>query len=164
MRAVAAEHFDGLDVVFFAGRGAPGGGVQWGRVATEAGAWVIDNGGDFRMDRDYPLIVPEVNMDAVNTGNRHICSPNCSTIQMVVAIAPIPAVGIKRIVVSTYQSVSGWGLAAMNEFERQVRQYARASRLSSTRTSSTSPSSSTASRALTLSWRTECQGRDEDGQ
>lgn len=126
VREVAAEHFDGLDVVFFAGReGARGASVQWGRVATEAGAWVIDNGGDFRMDCGYPLIVPEVNMDAVNTGNRHICSPNCSTIQMVVAIAPIHrAVGIKRIVVSTYQSVSGWGLAAMDEFERQVRQYA----------------------------------------
>lgn len=126
VRQVAEEHFEGLDVVFFAGReGAKGASVQWGSVATGAGAWVIDNGSDFRMEPGYSLIVPEVNMDAVSTENRHICSPNCSTIQMVVAIAPLHrAVGIERIVVSTYQSVSGWGLAAMDEFERQVRQYA----------------------------------------
>ncbi|HUS80244.1 MAG TPA: aspartate-semialdehyde dehydrogenase [Armatimonadota bacterium] len=118
--------FQGLDVVFFAGReGAKGASVQWGCVATDAGAWVIDNGGDFRMDPRYPLVVPEVNMDAVTGDCRHICSPNCSTIQMVVAIAPIHrAVGIRRIVVSTYQATSGWGQAAMEEFENQVIQYA----------------------------------------
>lgn len=126
VREVAPEHFQGLDVVFFAGReGAKGASVQWGSVATDAGAWAIDNGSDFRMECGYSLIVPEVNLDAVSEENRHICSPNCSTIQMVVAIAPIHrAVGIKRVVVSTYQSVSGWGLAAMDEFEGQVQQYA----------------------------------------
>ncbi|MGC9317066.1 MAG: aspartate-semialdehyde dehydrogenase [Armatimonadota bacterium] len=126
VREVAPELFDGLDVAFFAGReGAKGASVQWGEVATEAGAWVIDNGSDFRLEPGYPLIVPEVNMDAVTGESRHICSPNCSTIQMVVAIAPIHrAAGIKRIVASTYQSVSGWGQAAMEEFEQQVQQYA----------------------------------------
>jgi len=116
------ERFEGLNVVFFAGReGAKGASVQWGEVATKAGAWVVDNGGDFRMTPGYPLVVPEVNMAAITGENRHVCSPNCSTIQMVVAIAPIHrAVGIKRIVVSTYQSVSGWGLKAMEELERQV--------------------------------------------
>jgi aspartate-semialdehyde dehydrogenase len=126
VREVAEELFEGLDVVFFAGReGAKGASVQWGKVATDAGAWAIDNGSDFRMTEGYSLIVPEVNMDAVTPANKHICSPNCSTIQMVVAIAPIHrAVGIKRIVVSTYQATSGWGQAAMEEFEQQVQQYA----------------------------------------
>ncbi|MGD9496533.1 MAG: aspartate-semialdehyde dehydrogenase [Armatimonadota bacterium] len=125
VREVAEELFEGLDVVFFAGReGAKGASVQWGKVATDAGAWVIDNGSDFRLEPDYALIVPEVNMDAVSAANRHICSPNCSTIQMVVAIAPLHrAAGIRRVVVCTYQSVSGWGQAAMEEFETQVRQY-----------------------------------------
>ncbi len=126
VREVSEELFEGLDVVFFAGReGAKGASVEWGEVATSAGAWAIDNGGDFRMEPGYALIVPEVNMDAAGEGNRHICSPNCSTIQMVVAIAPIHrAAGIKRVVVSTYQSVSGWGLGAMDEFESQVGRYA----------------------------------------
>jgi len=122
VRECSPALFKGLNVVFFAGReGAKGASVQWGEVATDAGAWVIDNGGDFRMTPGYPLVVPEVNLDAVTGENKHICSPNCSTIQMVVAIAPIHrAVGIKRIVVSTYQSVSGWGQKAMEELERQV--------------------------------------------
>ncbi len=126
VREVAEDLFEDLDVVFFAGReGARGASVQWGSVATDAGAWAIDNGSDFRMEPGYALIVPEVNMDVVGAGNRHICSPNCSTIQMVVALAPLHrAAGIRRIVVSTYQSVSGWGLGAMDEFEAQVRQYA----------------------------------------
>ncbi len=118
----SADLFQGLDIVFFAGReGAKGASIEWGKVATDAGAWVVDNGGDFRMDPAYPLVVPEVNMDAVTGENKHICSPNCSSIQMVVAIAPIHrAARIKRIVVSTYQAVSGWGLKAMNDLERQL--------------------------------------------
>ncbi len=123
VREVGPELFEGLDVVFFAGReGAKGASVEWGKVATDAGAWVVDNGGDFRMEPGYPLIVPEVNMDAVTGENKHICSPNCSTIQMAVAIAPIHrAVGIKRVVVSTYQATSGWGLAAMDQFEEEIK-------------------------------------------
>ena len=126
VREVSEELFEGLDVAFFAGReGAKGASVEWGKVAIEAGAWVVDNGSDFRMSEGYSLIVPEVNMDAVTEQNKHICSPNCSTIQMVVALAPIHrAVGIKRIVVSTYQATSGWGQAAMEEFEEQVKQFA----------------------------------------
>ena len=121
VRQTAAELFEGLDVAFFAGReGAKGASVEWGPVAVEAGAYVIDNGGDFRMHPDYPLVVPEVNMDAVTDKTRHIASPNCSTIQMVVALAPLHrAARIKRVVVSTYQSVSGWGQRAMEELERQ---------------------------------------------
>jgi aspartate-semialdehyde dehydrogenase len=116
----------GLDVVFFAGReGGKGASVQWGHCALEAGAWCIDNGSDFRMDPSVPLVVPEVNMSAVTRETRLIANPNCSTIQMVVALAPLHRVArIKRIVVSTYQAVSGWGKAAMEELESQVAQVA----------------------------------------
>lgn len=126
VRETCAEALQGLDVVFFAGReGAKGASVQWGHCALEAGAWCIDNGSDFRMDPTVPLVVPEVNMDAVTPETRLIANPNCSTIQMVVALAPLHRVArIKRVVVSTYQSVSGWGKAAMEELERQVRQWA----------------------------------------
>ncbi len=126
VRKVDESLFEGLDITFFAGReGAKGAGVQWGEVATAAGSWVVDNGSDFRMSEGYPLVVPEVNMDTVTDENRHICSPNCSTIQMVIAISPLHrAAGIKRVVVSTYQATSGWGQAAMEEFETQVKQYA----------------------------------------
>jgi aspartate-semialdehyde dehydrogenase len=127
VRKTERELFDGLDVVFFAGReGAKGASIEWGHVAVEAGARVIDNGGDFRMDPAYPLVVPEVNMDAVTEDTPHVTSPNCSTIQMVVALAPLHrAARIKRIVASTYQSVSGWGAKAMDELEGQVRQAVR---------------------------------------
>ncbi len=123
VKQTAGELFEGLDVAFFAGReGAKGASVEWGPVAVKAGACVIDNGGDFRMHPDYPLVVPEVNMDAVTAETRHIASPNCSTIQMVVALAPLHrAARIRRVVVSTYQSVSGWGQRAMEELETESR-------------------------------------------
>ncbi|MFQ6131093.1 MAG: aspartate-semialdehyde dehydrogenase [Armatimonadota bacterium] len=122
VRKVAAEEFEGLDLVFFAGReGAKGASVQWAETAIGKGAKLIDNGGDFRMEPGVPLVVPEVNMDAVEPDHHHIANPNCSTIQMVVALAPLHrAARIKRIVVSTYQSVSGWGQAAMDELLRQA--------------------------------------------
>ena len=110
------------DIVLFAGKeGAKGASVQWSQTALDAGAFCVDNGSDFRMDPHVPLVIPEVNMDAVTEKTRLIASPNCSTIQMVVALAPIHRVArIRRIVVSTYQAVSGWGKAAMEELERQV--------------------------------------------
>lgn len=122
VKEVAAEHFAGVDVVFFAGReGARGASVQWGPVALEAGAWCIDNGSDYRLYPDIPLVVPEVNMHHVTPDTRFIASPNCSTIQMVVALAPLHRVArIRRIVVTTYQSVSGWGAAAQDELRAQL--------------------------------------------
>lgn len=127
VRKTEGRLFEGLDVVFFAGReGAKGASVEWGHVAVEAGAKVIDNGGDFRMDPAYPLVVPEVNIDAVTVDTPHVTSPNCSTIQMVVALAPLHRTArIKRIVVSTYQSVSGWGAKAMDELQEQVERIVR---------------------------------------
>ncbi len=112
------EFFEGLDVVFFAGReGAKGASATWAKPAIERyGCYCIDNGSDFRMDPDVPLVVPEVNMEAVTPDTKLIASPNCSTIQMVVAIWPLhQAATIKRVVVSTYQAVSGWGGAAQTE-------------------------------------------------
>ena len=121
----SAELFAGLEVVFFAGReGAKGASVQWAQTAIDAGAYCIDNGSDFRLDPNVPLVVPEINMDEVSQDTRLIASPNCSTTQMVVALAPLHRVArIKRIVVSTYQAVSGWGQAAVEDMERQLPQY-----------------------------------------
>ena len=122
VKEVAAEHFQGVQVVFFAGReGAKGASVEWGKVAMDAGAVCIDNGSDFRLYPDIPLVVPEVNMHHVTAGTKFIASPNCSTIQMLVALAPLHRVAtIRRIVVSTYQAVSGWGAAAQEELRRQL--------------------------------------------
>jgi aspartate-semialdehyde dehydrogenase len=116
------ESFEGADVVFFAGKeGAKGASVQWGEKAVGAGAVCVDNGSDFRLDPAVPLVVPEVNLDAVPPETRFIASPNCSTIQMVLALHPLHrAATIRRVVVSTYQSVSGWGVQAQQELLGQV--------------------------------------------
>jgi aspartate-semialdehyde dehydrogenase len=96
--------------------------------AGAAGCFVIDNSSAFRMDEDVPLIVPEVNPDAIdncltkNGGNRIIANPNCSTAQLVVALKPLhDAFSVKRVVVSTYQAVSGAGRPAMDELFNQTR-------------------------------------------
>lgn len=89
---------------------------QFAPAAVKAGAVVIDNTSAFRMDKDVPLVVPEVNGHAAQQHQGIIANPNCSTIQMVVALAPLhKAAKIKRIVVSTYQATSGAGAAAMDE-------------------------------------------------
>ncbi len=119
---ISADLFKGLDLIFFAGKeGAKGASVQWGKVAVESGSVVIDNGGDFRMYPEYPLVIPEVNMDAITSDTRYICNPNCSTIQMAVALAPLHrAARLHRVVVSTYQAVSGWGAAAIEELQQET--------------------------------------------
>ncbi len=119
-----AELLEGLDVVFFAGReGAKGASVEWAETAINNGAYCIDNGSDFRLDPQVPLVVPEINMGTVSEQTKLIASPNCSTIQLVVVLAPLHrAAGIKRVVISSYQSVSGWGQAAVEELERQLPQ------------------------------------------
>ena len=113
--------FAGIDVGLF----SPGGSVsqRFAPIAGKAGCVVIDNTSAFRMDPDVPLVVPEVNPHAIAqyTKKNIIANPNCSTIQMVVALKPIHDVArIKRIVVSTYQSVSGTGKRAIRELENQV--------------------------------------------
>lgn len=131
VRKIEENVFRGLDLVFFAGKeGAKGASMQWGETAVKSGCVVIDNGGDFRMYPDYPLVVPEVNMDAVTKDTRYICNPNCSTIQMVVALAPLHRIArLYRVVVSTYQSVSGHGGAAMELLKRQTNQVLRGEEL-----------------------------------
>ncbi len=120
------DAFEGVDVAFFAGtEGAKGASQEYGWAAVEKGCIVIDNGQDFRMDHRCPLVVPEVNADALKGHQGFIASPNCSTIQMVVALAPLHrAAKIKRIVVSTYQAVSGTGRAGAAELERQMAELA----------------------------------------
>ena len=113
------DSFGDIDVVF----SSAGASVsrEFIPTAVENGALVIDNTSAFRMDADTPLVVPEVNMHAVQKHNRLIANPNCSTIQMMVALKPIyDAVGIKRIVVSTYQSVSGKSGRAVTELVQQT--------------------------------------------
>jgi aspartate-semialdehyde dehydrogenase len=118
------EHadFKGLDVVFFAASG--GVSKTWAPRAAEAGAVCIDKSSSFRMDKDVPLVVPEVNGPALQEFGRKriIATPNCSTIQMVQCLAPLErAVGIERVVVCTYQAVSGAGRGGVDELEGQVR-------------------------------------------
>ena len=97
---------------------------EWSPKIAAAGAIVIDNSSAWRMDPDVPLVVPEVNGEAVlGYGAKNIiANPNCSTAQLVVALKPLhQAAGIKRVVVSTYQSASGAGTAGMEELWAQTK-------------------------------------------
>ena len=121
---LAKYDFKGTDFVF----SSPGAAVSadFAPKAGRAGAIVIDNTSHFRMDPDVPLVVPEVNPEALKDyGNKNIiANPNCSTIQMLVALKPLHAAAtIKRVVVSTYQSVSGAGKEAMDELFNQSRTF-----------------------------------------
>src|SRR5690606_3403788 len=100
---------------------------EYGPIAAGAGAVVIDNSSAWRMDAEVPLVVPEVNPDAIAQRKKGIiANPNCSTIQMVVALKPLhDAARIKHIVVSTYQATSGKGHAAVSELEAQLRELAQ---------------------------------------
>ena len=112
--------FEGIQLALF----SAGGSVsrEFAPIAARAGAVVIDNSNAWRMDPKVPLVVPEVNPDAALSHSGIIANPNCSTIQMVVALKPIyDAVGIRRIVVTTLQAVSGTGKRAIEELRTQVR-------------------------------------------
>jgi aspartate-semialdehyde dehydrogenase len=119
------EAFDGLDFAFFAGtEGSKGASQQFGWEAVKRGVTVIDNGDDFRMDERVPLVVPEVNGDALKNHQGFIANPNCSTIIAMMALGPLhKAARIRRIVASTYQAVSGTGRSAIVELENQIKQY-----------------------------------------
>jgi len=123
--AAAPDAFDGLDLVLFAGtEGSKGASQLYGWKAVEKGAVVVDNGDDFRMDPRVPLVVPEINPEALKNHQGFIANPNCSTIIALMALAPLHrAVRVRRLVVSTYQSVSGTGREAILELERQTREY-----------------------------------------
>ena len=113
------EAFDGVDFAFFAGtEGEKGAAVQLAGEATSRGAIVIDNGSDFRLDPRVPLVVPEVNVGALDSHDGLVANANCSTIQMVVTLAPLAReFGLEKVVVSTYQAVSGAGRSGVEALE-----------------------------------------------
>ncbi|MBI5180195.1 MAG: aspartate-semialdehyde dehydrogenase [Nitrospirae bacterium] len=119
-KKLTTDSFKGIDIALFSAGAARS--LEFAPIAAKAGAVVIDNSSAFRMDPNVPLVVPEVNRHAIFKHNGIIANPNCSTIQMVVALKPIhDAVKIKRIVVTTFQSVSGTGMKAMDELMEQTK-------------------------------------------
>ncbi|HHE32101.1 MAG TPA: aspartate-semialdehyde dehydrogenase [Chlorobaculum parvum] len=117
------EIFEGVDIALFSAGGSAS--KEWAPVAAEAGAIVIDNSSAFRMTEGVPLVVPEVNPESIfdreGKAAPIIANPNCSTIQMMVALKPLyDAYGISRVVVSTYQSVTGKGKAGRDALESEL--------------------------------------------
>lgn len=103
--------------IFSAGAGTS---KEWAGTFAENGTVVIDNSSAWRMEKSIPLVVPEINSHAIKKGDRIIANPNCSTIQMVMVLAPLhKAYGIKRLVVATYQSVTGTGVKAVSQMENE---------------------------------------------
>jgi aspartate-semialdehyde dehydrogenase len=122
IQEMTPESFEGVDIALF----SAGAGVskQMREAVTSAGCVMIDNSSAFRMDDDVPLVVPEVNPEDVEWHSGVIANPNCSTIQMVVALKPLDDLAeMKRVVVSTYQAASGAGAAAMEELYSQSRDF-----------------------------------------
>lgn len=121
LEAVRPELFDGMNVALF----SAGASVarEWAPVAASRGCLVVDNSSAFRMEADVPLVVPEVNAHRIALPPKGIiANPNCSTIQLLVALAPLHrAAGLEHIVVSTYQAISGKGARAVDEFVAQQR-------------------------------------------
>lgn len=113
------ESFEGVDIALFAGGGSVS--KDLGPEAVKRGAIVIDNSSTFRMDPDVPLVVPEVNPEDIEKHNGIIANPNCSTIIMLLGLKPLHDISpIKRVVVSTYQAVSGAGKEGLEELQKQV--------------------------------------------
>ena len=122
VQEMTPESFQGVDIALFSAGASVS--KQLREAVVAAGAVMIDNSSAFRMDEDVPLVVPEVNPEDVAWHNGVIANPNCSTIEMVVALKPLAEIApIKRVVVSTYQAASGAGMPAMLEVQEQTRQY-----------------------------------------
>ncbi len=118
MQELGEGSFEGIDLVLFSAGALVS--RKYAPYAVKAGCVVVDNSSAFRMEKDIPLVVPEVNPHAIRREPGIIANPNCSTIQMVVALKPIhDRYRIKRVIVSTYQSVSGTGQKAIAELEQQ---------------------------------------------
>ncbi|MEA2123356.1 MAG: aspartate-semialdehyde dehydrogenase [Solirubrobacteraceae bacterium] len=114
------ETIQGFDIAIFSAGGATSG--EWAPRFVEAGAIVIDNSSKWRTNPDVPLVVAEVNPEALDAHQGIIANPNCSTMQLMVALKPIhDRAGIERLIVSTYQSVSGTGVKAVEELKAQTR-------------------------------------------
>lgn len=117
------EKGDRLDVALFSAGGSTS--KEFSPYAAKAGVFVIDNSSAWRMDKDVPLVVPEVNEHDLQKDKKIIANPNCSTIQLVMALNPLHKVAkIKRVVVTTFQAVSGAGNKAVVELEEQIKQIA----------------------------------------
>ncbi|MEI6787941.1 MAG: aspartate-semialdehyde dehydrogenase [bacterium] len=126
VKVAAPEAFEGMDFAFFAGtEGAKGASQTLGWEAVKRGCIVVDNGDDFRMDSRVPLVIPEINPEALKDHQGFIANPNCSTI---IALMPLVAIHkvakIKRLIATTYQAVSGTGSSAVRELEAQARAWA----------------------------------------
>jgi len=120
VRALSEDSIQGLDIVLSSAGGAVS--AEWTPKLVEAGAVVVDNTSYWRMHDDVPLVVAEVNPDDLGGHKGIVANPNCSTMQMVVALKPLhDAAGIERLVISTYQAVSGTGKAAIDELREQSR-------------------------------------------
>jgi aspartate-semialdehyde dehydrogenase len=120
VRSLTDETIQGFDLAIFSAGGSTSG--EWAPRFVEAGAVVVDNSSKWRMNDDVPLVVSEVNPEALDGHRGLIANPNCSTMQMVVALKPIyDAAGIERLVISTYQAVSGTGKKAVDELLHQSR-------------------------------------------
>jgi len=125
VQLLSKDAFEGIDIALFSAGATRS--LDFAPSAAKAGAVVVDNSSAYRMDPEIPLVVPEVNPQAIADFKNHgiIANPNCSTIQMMVALKPIlDKVGIKRLVISTYQAVSGSGAEAIAELDAQVKDYA----------------------------------------
>jgi aspartate-semialdehyde dehydrogenase len=120
VQGLSEESVQGFDIALFsAGSGTS---EEWAPRFAGAGAVVVDNSSQWRMHDDVPLVVSEVNPDALRSHNGIVANPNCTTMQMVVALKPIlDAVGIERIILSSYQSVSGTGKSAVDELNAQTK-------------------------------------------
>ncbi|KXT76794.1 aspartate-semialdehyde dehydrogenase [Streptococcus sp. DD12] len=115
------DAFSGVDIALFSAGGSIS--AKFAPYAVQAGAVVVDNTSYFRQNPDVPLVVPEVNAHALENHNGIIACPNCSTIQMMVALEPIRQKwGLERVIVSTYQAVSGAGQSAINETLREIKE------------------------------------------
>ena len=122
VQEMTEESFQGVDIALFSAGASLS--KQFRQAVVDAGAVMIDNSSAFRVDPDVPLVVPEVNAAAIAEHNGVIANPNCTTIQMVVALEPLRALGhIDRIIVSSYQSSSGAGAKGMEELQVQTGQY-----------------------------------------
>jgi aspartate-semialdehyde dehydrogenase len=120
IRPLSASAFAGVEIVLSSTPASVS--RQWSPIAAAAGAVVVDNSSAFRMEPEVPLVVPEVNPQDIPKHRGIIANPNCSTIQMVVALKPLhDAARVRRVVVSTYQSVSGAGMKGIQELDSQTR-------------------------------------------
>jgi aspartate-semialdehyde dehydrogenase len=120
VKETSIQSFEGVDIALFSAGAEIS--LRFSPIAARAGVVVIDNSAAFRMDAEVPLVVPEVNAEDIKEHKGIIANPNCSTIQMVMALYPLHKVKpIKRVIVDTYQSVSGTGSAAMEELSEQAR-------------------------------------------